>query len=1114
MKRFTLLIFFFVSICGGFAQSFSVKSFQALPMDMTASSLEGRRIDQNGEVAALIKIVTSETGFTFEAGSLGIVDSKQEIGEVWVWVPKLSKKITIKHQQLGVLRDYRYPIEIEAQHTYEMVLTTGKVITTIDEEVHEQFLLFQISPPDAMLEVDDQVWPVSPEGTAKKLMNFGTYTYRVQAQNYHPEAGKVTVDNPDEAKTVEVTLQPNFGWIEVSGDGNLKGAAVYIDNTMAGKAPFKSDVLKSGNHTVKIVREMYEPYSTTVTVNDNETTQVKPELAADFAHVTLQVDADAEIWVNDEKKGIGTWTGDLSNGIYKMESRQANHEPAVTRMEINSQHDGENIRLETPTPIYGSLVVESTPDNAKLFIDGKEEGNTPKLIGKQLIGNHEVKLTKEGYGDYVEMVTIVKGERKQVIAKLDKLTTIPEGALPGEYSVSATKKVFFSKGNLQYQASTKKWRFAPNTWDAIGEENSNVSEYYSGWIDLFGWGTGNDPVKNSPNKSDYTKFTDWGSKYGDDWRTLTKDEWDYILEQRNTVSGIRYAKATVNDVHGLIILPDHWNSDTYRLNATNDGNTNYKSNIISASIWNDLFASVGAVFLPTTGKRSNETTIIYEEYDGEYWSSSLGREEGLGYCMEFSDKSVYKCCNRGGEDGRSVRLVHDFNENAYKMDWQALSVPKPVYASLNLQSIPDNAKILIDSMPFGETPNLISKLLIGQHEIKLTKDGYADYTESFVIARDERKIVDVTLRKSQENPETAKSGYMKILKVEFGNKDNLWIDTYGSDLYYSDMRYLMPKITYVGLSDHEREVSVDVKIFAPGKTTCETSNDSPKNYTLSSQINVYNNKDEKVTYLEGWGNSIGNYYVEGTWRYEIWYEGKLVYETTFEIKPDAQRPKNDKLPDSKMVETNAIYRYELGKDKYNKALRNNTNQAEAERWYLESAEMGYCWAQEALASLYEDGNGVKKDDTEAAKWRLKAAEQGARISQYLLGNMYFEGRGVKQDYTEAVKWYRKVLINEPEDDATSLIPQIQNNLGWCYQNGYGVKKNIDEALNYYRSSAEKNNCDGLGNLAYMYENGIGVKKNLEKAKELYLKVEKGDCGCFVGGLGHGREYVKEHAKVK
>jgi len=68
------------------AQSISVKSFQALPMDMTASSLEGKRMDQNGAAAALIKIVTSQTGFAFDGGALGIVDSKQMVGEVWVWV--------------------------------------------------------------------------------------------------------------------------------------------------------------------------------------------------------------------------------------------------------------------------------------------------------------------------------------------------------------------------------------------------------------------------------------------------------------------------------------------------------------------------------------------------------------------------------------------------------------------------------------------------------------------------------------------------------------------------------------------------------------------------------------------------------------------------------------------------------------------------------------------------------------------------------------------------------------------------------------------------------------------------------------------------------------------
>ena len=84
MKRFTLLTFLMFAFFGAFAQNISVKSFQALPMDMTASSLEGKRVDQNGQVAALIKIVTTETGFVFEGGTLGIVDTKQKVGEIWV----------------------------------------------------------------------------------------------------------------------------------------------------------------------------------------------------------------------------------------------------------------------------------------------------------------------------------------------------------------------------------------------------------------------------------------------------------------------------------------------------------------------------------------------------------------------------------------------------------------------------------------------------------------------------------------------------------------------------------------------------------------------------------------------------------------------------------------------------------------------------------------------------------------------------------------------------------------------------------------------------------------------------------------------------------------------
>ncbi len=432
MKRFTLLIFFIVSICGVFAQNISVKSFKALPMDLTASSLEGKRVDQNGDVAALIKVVTTETGFVFEGGTLGIVDTKQTPGEVWVWVPRAARKITIKHPKLGVLRDYYYPVEIEAERTYEMVLTTAKIETIVKEEVRMQYLAFQISPPNATLVVDEKYWDVEADGSAQDYVNFGTYSWRVEAPNYHSDAGRVTVDDPNNAKIVTVTLQPNFGWIEVAGTGNLKDASVYVDNVLIGRAPCKSEALKSGKHTVRITKKMYATYTETVTVADNETTRLAPSLTADFAEVTLTVDADADIYVNDERKGTRTWTGPLGSGTYKIECKQTNHETSTTTKEVTAAMEGQTITLPAPRPIYGSLNVESTPNFCKLYIDGKDMGTTPKSMAEILIGQHEIKLTKDGYADYTETVTITKGERKQVKATLSADGSTPMAVKPQE----------------------------------------------------------------------------------------------------------------------------------------------------------------------------------------------------------------------------------------------------------------------------------------------------------------------------------------------------------------------------------------------------------------------------------------------------------------------------------------------------------------------------------------------------------------------------------------------------------------------------------------------------------------------------------------------------------
>jgi hypothetical protein len=213
----------------------------------------------------------------FDGGTLGVVDTKQQTGEIWVWVPRGARKITIMHQQLGVLREYLYPIAIEAERTYELVLSTAKTSNVVREDVNKQYLLFQLTPPDAVLEVNDKKWTVSPEGEAKKWVDFGTYTYRVNAPNYYTEAGKVTVNDPDSTKKIDVVLRPRFGWIEVPASDAVKGATVYIDNARVGKAPFKSGAIDGGQHEVRLQRGKREYYNTSVIVAENETTLINPE---------------------------------------------------------------------------------------------------------------------------------------------------------------------------------------------------------------------------------------------------------------------------------------------------------------------------------------------------------------------------------------------------------------------------------------------------------------------------------------------------------------------------------------------------------------------------------------------------------------------------------------------------------------------------------------------------------------------------------------------------------------------------------------------------------------------------------------------------------------------
>ena len=232
-----------------------------------------------------------------------------------------------------------------------------------------------------------------------------------------------------------------------------------------------------------------------------------------------------------------------------------------------------------------------------------------------------------------------------------------DGKLTGAFTINANgDQILFSKGNLQYQASTSTLRFATNQYDMIGEDNINISDTYTGWIDLFGWGTGNHPSNASTVDEDYSTFTDWGvnaiSNGGNEanlWRTMTIQEWNYLIRNRTNAAKLK-GQATVADVHGYVLLPDSWTLPA-GLSFTPSPN-NWTTNDYTAEQWAQMEAA-GAVFLPATGYRDPEIKGVGTR--GEYWSSNVVSALGA-YYFAFNETTANV---NGGRIyfGHPVRLV-------------------------------------------------------------------------------------------------------------------------------------------------------------------------------------------------------------------------------------------------------------------------------------------------------------------------------------------------------------------------------------------------------------------------------------------------------------------------
>ena len=284
---------------------------------------------------------------------------------------------------------------------------------------------------------------------------------------------------------------------------------------------------------------------------------------------------------------------------------------------------------------------------------------------------------------------------------------IPDMKCKNTFTIDAEgHMVAFSKGNLQYNPSTNSWRFAENQWSFIGSgdcgnvyengskcDNENVMQInYSGWLDLFAWGTSNwvrpngefywpTSWENSTANADKYHIcgnglnnlegayanADWGiyNQIGpyppNTWHTLSKAQWNYIIYIRANSENL-CGFGIVNGIHGCILLPDNWQniagivfypSRTYSI-----------ENEYSLGEWNAMEEN-GAIFLPKAGNRQgNEVDEC--NHIGFYWTTTAAESYFINNSQKYYTAA---CCFRfqnsleftEGERrwGFAIRLVRD-----------------------------------------------------------------------------------------------------------------------------------------------------------------------------------------------------------------------------------------------------------------------------------------------------------------------------------------------------------------------------------------------------------------------------------------------------------------------
>ena len=424
----------------------------------------------------------------------------------------------------------------------------------------------------------------------------------------------------------------------------------------------------------------------------------------------------------------------------------------------SKEKDGTNIRNFAEVANATSDQYEwnlSTTDGERYTISSSAVADAERILR---LYNQKFGMYKNGVSEFYFLPLMASTEDAKVLSSA--------------FSVSETEKVQFSAGNLQYHTGDKAWRFAPEQYDYVGDDNANIGEpTFEGWIDMFGWSAdGKYGVNTSINNDDYQgEFVDWGTLFPDEWYTLSMNEWYYLLNTRTNAANLKQL-AKVGDVYGVLLFPDEWVMPYDVATPSHDEFNRYS---YSLEDWQKLEIA-GAVFLPAAGRREENHQYNTNEYI-YYWTSTKETQDKVYYLISCNalgnDQYEYalpQLWYEKGLYGQSVRLarklmplqVVEWKENSVVVMYNGDPAQTATVTINNVQKgsamlsevEKDKAVYELPATGLASSPNQPLEIAIGTAKVTMTIPYIATATTTNVVPNNSDLVVlkDATFTATNE----------------------------------------------------------------------------------------------------------------------------------------------------------------------------------------------------------------------------------------------------------------------------------------------------------------------------------------------------------------------------